>query len=382
MRSDIGRFIAHDIIAHDSSDDEGKDHRERLCLISPQWTAPKLSGRKIMNKNQQIHLASRPQGKPVADDFKIVDAPMPAPQDGEVLVRALYLSVDPYMRGRMSDRKSYVPPFGLNETMGGAAVGEVVESKFDGLKTGDIVMGHLLWQRFAVAPGKELLKVDPQRAPISTALGVLGMTGLTAYFGLLDICQPREGETVVVSGAAGAVGSVVGQIAKIKGCRVVGIAGSDEKTAYLRDELGFDAVINYKTDDVPEALKEACADGVDVYFDNVGGEISDAAMALLNRGARISICGQIALYNLEKPDTGPRVQPLLLIHRAKMQGFIVGDFSARFEEGREQLAQWLDEGKLQYAENIVDGFENTPQAFLGLFEGENLGKQLVKVAQS
>lgn len=335
-----------------------------------------------MTENQQIHLVSRPQGKPTTDNFKIVDAPMPVPQDGEALVRALYLSVDPYMRGRMSDRKSYVPPFGLNETIGGAAVGQVVESKFDGLKTGDIVMGHLLWQRYATAPGKELLKIDPQRAPITTALGVLGMTGLTAYFGLLEIGQPREGETVVVSGAAGAVGSVVGQIAKIKNCRVVGIAGSDEKTAYLREELGFDAAINYKTEDVPAALKEACPNGVDVYFDNVGGEISEAAMALIRHGARIPICGQIALYNLEKPDTGPRVQSQLLINSARMQGFIVGDFAAHFAAGREQLAQWLDESKLKYAENIVDGFENTPQAFLGLFTGENLGKQLVKIADA
>ncbi len=333
-----------------------------------------------MEQNKQIHLVSRPQGTPTSDNFKIVDAPMPQPQDGEVLVRALYLSVDPYMRGRMSDRKSYTPPFKLNETMGGANVGQVVESKFDGLKKGDIVMGHLLWQLYTVAPGKELLKVDPDRAPISTALGVLGMTGLTAYFGLLKLAEPKEGETVVVSGAAGAVGSVVGQIAKIKGCRVVGIAGTDEKNAYLRDELGFDATINYKTDDVPSALRDACPDGVDVYFDNVGGEISDAVLRLINHGARISICGQISLYNLEKPDEGPRPQPLLLTNSARMQGFIVSDFAADFAEGREQLTQWFGGGKLKYAENIVEGFENTPSAFLGLFEGDNTGKQLVKVS--
>lgn len=336
----------------------------------------------MQKHNQQIHLVSRPQGMPAAENFQIVDAPIPQIGEGEVLVRALYLSVDPYMRGRMSDRKSYTPPFNLNEAMGGAAVGEVVESNFDGLQKGDIVMGHLLWQRYAKALGKELLKVDPNRAPITTALGVLGMTGLTAYFGLLEITQPQENETVVVSGAAGAVGSVVGQLAKIKNCRVVGIAGSDEKTAYLRDELNFDAAINYKTEDVPAALKKACPNGVDIYFDNVGGEISDAVMALINHSARISICGQIALYNLEKPDNGPRVQPQLLTRSARMQGFIVGDFSARFEEGREQLTQWFEQGKLQYAENIVDGFENTPQAFLGLFEGENTGKQLVRVGDS
>ena len=332
-----------------------------------------------MEQNQQIHLVSRPTGAPTADNFKIVDAATPQPKDGEVTVRALYLSVDPYMRGRMSDRKSYVPPFELNQTMGGAVVGQVVESKFDGLEKGDIVMGHLLWQRYAVAPGKELLKVDPNRAPISTALGVLGMTGLTAYFGLLKVAEPQTGETVVVSGAAGAVGSVVGQIAKIKGCRVVGIAGSDEKNDYLRDELGFDATINYKTDDVAASLAKACPDGVDVYFDNVGGEISDAVLRLINHGARISVCGQISMYNLEKPDEGPRVQPLLLTNSAKMQGFIVSDFSADFAQGREQLTQWFEAGKLKYAENIVEGFENTPDAFLGLFEGENTGKQLVKV---
>ena len=334
-----------------------------------------------MPQNQQIHLVSRPQGTPTADNFKIVDAATPQPKDGEVLVRALYLSVDPYMRGRMSDRKSYVPPFQLNQTMGGAVVGQVVESNFDGLQPGDIVMGHLLWQRYAVAPGKDLLKIDPNRAPISTALGVLGMTGLTAYFGLLKVTEPQAGETVVVSGAAGAVGSVVGQIAKIKGCRVVGIAGSDEKNAYLRDELGFDATINYKTGDVAASLAEACPDGVDVYFDNVGGEISDAVLRLINHGARISICGQISMYNLEYPDEGPRVQPILLFNSARMQGFIVRDFSADFPQGREQLTQWFSAGKLKYAENIVEGFENTPDAFLGLFEGENTGKQLVKVGE-
>ena len=334
-----------------------------------------------MPQNQQIHLASRPTGTPTADNFKIVDAATPTPKDGEVLVRALYLSVDPYMRGRMSDRKSYVPPFELNETMGGSVVGQVVESKFDGLKKGDIVWGQLLWQKFAVAPGKTLLKIDSDRAPISTALGVLGITGLTAYFGLLKITEPKEGETVVVSGAAGAVGSVVGQLAKIKGCRVVGIAGEDEKCAYLRDELGFDATINYKTDDVAASLAKACPDGVDIYFDNVGGEISDAVLRLINHGARISICGQISMYNLEKPDEGMRPQPILLTNSARMQGFIVSDFGSDFAEGREQLTQWFSAGKLKYAENIVEGFEKTPDAFLGLFEGDNTGKQLVKVGE-
>ena len=335
-----------------------------------------------MSDNQQIHLVSRPQGTPTPDNFHIVDASRPEIGDGEVLVRAIYLSVDPYMRGRMSDRKSYVKPFELNSTIGGAGVGEVVASQFDGLEKGDIVMGNLLWQRFAAVAGKQCVKVDPDRAPISTALGILGMTGLTAYFGLLKIGQPKNGDTVVVSGAAGAVGSAVGQIAKIKGCRVVGIAGSDQKTAYLRDELGFEATINYDTDDVGQALDELCPDGVDVYFDNVGGEISDAVMTRINHGARISICGQIALYNLENPDPGPRPQGQLLTNSARMEGFIVSDFAEDFAEGREQLTQWLEAGKLKYAEDIAEGFENTVGAFLGLFEGENLGKQLVKVADA
>jgi hypothetical protein len=298
-----------------------------------------------------------------------------------VLIQTLYLSVDPYMRGRMSDRKSYVPPYELNGVVGGGAVGRVLQSKSPSYREGDIVLGNYGWQRYAVASADQLQKVNPELAPITTALGVLGMPGLTAYFGLLDIGQPKEGETVVVSGAAGAVGMTVGQIAKIKGCRVVGIAGSDEKTAYLVQELGFDAAINYKTTtDLREDLKAACPNGVDIYFDNVGGTVSDAVMTMLNYQARIPLCGQIALYNLEKPDVGPRMQTQLLITSSLMKGFIVRDYASRFEEGISQLAQWVREGRLKYKENIVEGFENTIKAFLGLFTGENLGKQLVKVA--
>ena len=335
--------------------------------------------------NRKILLVSRPAGMPTEDNFKIVDAEMPRPAEGEVLIRALYLSVDPYMRGRMNDRKSYVPPFALNEVVTGGVVGEVVESRAEGFRPGDIVTGLLGWQLYQVAKGDQatpvsVRKVDPGLAPVTTALGVLGMPGLTAYFGLLDIARPAAGETVVVSGAAGAVGTLVCQLAKIKGCRVVGVAGSDEKNRYLRDELGADATINYKTaGDIRAALKEACPGGVDVYFDNVGGEVSDGVLALINKGARVVVCGQISLYNLERPDTGPRVQPYLLVNSALMQGFIVSDFVARFGEGLRQLAQWLAEGRLKYAENIVEGFENTPRAFIGLFSGENLGKQLVKV---
>ncbi|MCI1694234.1 NADP-dependent oxidoreductase [Aneurinibacillus aneurinilyticus] len=335
-----------------------------------------------METNQQILLVSRPSGMPTKENFAFKQAPIPDVGENEVLIRTLYLSVDPYMRGRMSDRKSYVPPFPLNEVIVGGIVGEVIESRADDLSEGDIVIGNLGWQLYNIADTAEVRKIDPTIAPISTYLGVLGMPGLTAYFGLLDIGQPREGETVVISGAAGAVGMLVGQIAKIKGARVVGIAGSDEKIDYITKELGFDAAINYKTtNDIKQALHKACPDGVDVYFDNVGGEISDAVLSLLNHGARIPLCGQISLYNLEKPDIGPRLQSQLLIASALMKGFIVSDYAKQFNEGASQLAQWVQEGKIKYKENIVEGFENTIDAFLGLFTGENLGKQIVKVAE-
>ncbi|HEY0098320.1 MAG TPA: NADP-dependent oxidoreductase [Pyrinomonadaceae bacterium] len=333
--------------------------------------------------NRKILLASRPAGMPTLDNFEIADAGMPQPQAGEVLIRTLYLSVDPYMRGRMSERKSYIPPFALNEVITGGGVGEVVESRSDAFQPGDIVTGQLGWQLYSVMQGADgsIRKVDPTLAPVTTALGVLGMPGLTAYFGLLDIGQPVAGETVVVSGAAGAVGTLVCQIAKIKNCRVVAIAGSDEKNRYLTSELGVDAAINYKTStDMKAALREACPKGVDLYFDNVGGDISDDVLPLINQRARIVICGQISLYNLEEPDVGLRVQPYLLVNSALMRGFIVRDYAARAAEGIQQLGQWLAAGRLKYAENIVEGFENTPRAFLGLFTGENLGKQLVKVA--
>jgi len=242
-----------------------------------------------------------------------------------------------------------------------------------------VVSGNLGWCLYNVSQADQLRKIDPGITPVTTALGVLGMPGLTAYFGLLDVGQPKAGETVVVSGAAGAVGMTVCQVAKIKGCRPVGIAGGDEKNRYLRDELGVDATVNYKSGDIRQHLKEACPKGVDVYFDNVGGDVSDAVMPLINHGARIVICGQISLYNLDKPDVGPRPQPYLLVNSALMKGFIITDYASRSGEGLKELAQWLAEGKLKYAESIVAGFENTPAAFIGLFTGENLGKQLVKV---
>jgi NADPH-dependent curcumin reductase CurA len=333
-------------------------------------------------KNKEIRLASRPTGMPELANFDIVDTEVPRPKDGEVLLHTRYLSVDPYMRGRMNDRKSYVAPFAVNEALNGGVVAEIVESRAETLKPGDFVTGQLDWQLYSVAKPEEVRKIDPKLAPITTALGVLGMPGLTAYFGLLDIGKPREGETVVVSGAAGAVGMTVCQIAKIKGCRVVGISGSDEKNEYLEQQLWVDDTVNYKTNgDMKEALEAACPDGVDIYFDNVGGDVSDAVLPLINNAARIVICGQISLYNLEQPEVGPRAQPYLLVKSALMQGFIITQYAARFAEGVKQLAQWLAEGKLKYAENIVDGFESTPRAFLGLFSGENLGKQLVRVEE-
>lgn len=335
--------------------------------------------------NKEILLASRPTGMPTADNFKIIETEMPQPQEGEVLLRTLYLSVDPYMRGRMNDRKSYVEPFALNQVIEGGVIAEVVESRADAFQTGDIVTGLLGWRLYSVAKGDQatpvsIRKVDERLAPMTTALGVLGMPGLTAYCGLLDIGQPKAGETVVVSGAAGAVGTIVCQIAKLKNCRVVAIAGTDEKNLYLTNELGVDVAVNYKSGDIKQALKDACPNGVDVYFDNVGGEISDAVMTLINYVARIVICGQISLYNMEKPDEGPRIQPYLLVRSALMKGFIVSDYVARFGEAFKDLGGWLAQGKLKYAENIIEGFENTPRAFLGLFAGENTGKQLVKVA--
>jgi NADPH-dependent curcumin reductase CurA len=330
--------------------------------------------------NRQIILVKRPTGMPDESCFKLVTSSIPQPVNGQVLLRTRFLSVDPYMRGRMNDRKSYVAPFQLNEVLNGGIVGEVIESKSNNFVKGDFVVGNLGWQDYSIAGEKEMRKINPEIAPMSTALGVLGMPGLTAYFGLLDIGQPKRDETVVVSGAAGAVGTIVGQIAKIHGCRIVGIAGSDKKTRYLIDELGFDAAINYKTaPNLRKALKEACPNGVDIYFDNVGGNISDAVLSLINNNARIPLCGQISLYNETQIPTGPRTQPQLLTHSALMKGFLVYNYADRFDEGIRQLADWLREKKLKYVENVVEGLENAPKAFIGLFAGENLGKQLVKV---
>jgi hypothetical protein len=330
-------------------------------------------------QNKEIRFASRPAGLPAADTFQFAETDVPKPQDGEVLVRTLYVSVDPYLRGRMRPGRSYVAPFEVGNVIESGVVGEVVESRSPAFQVGDIVTGMLGWRLYNSVKAEQLRKIDPRLAPVTTALGVLGVTGLTAYFGFLDIGQPKSGEVVVVSGAAGAVGITVCEIAKIKGCRVIGIAGSDEKNKYLRDKVGVDAVINYKTENVSERLREACPEGIDIYFDNVGGEVSDAVLPLIRNGARIPLCGQISIYNLEKPAVGLKPQPFLLINRAMMKGFIVTDYAARFGEAIQQLARWIAEGKVTYPETISEGFENIPDAFVGLFRGENLGKQIVKV---
>lgn len=333
-------------------------------------------------KNRQVLLIKRPEGLPTPGDFKFEDTEVEQPQEGQVVVKTLYLSVDPYMRGRMNDSKSYIPPYQLNEVIKGGAVGEIVESKSDKYKEGDKVIGMLGWQLFNTVDDSKVTKIDESIAPVSAYLSVLGLTGLTAYFGLLDIGQPKEGETVVVSGAAGSVGMFVGQIAKIKGARVVGIAGTDEKCQYLMEELNFDAAINYKTtENIKQDLEKACPDGVDVYFDNVGGSISDAVMSLLNDHARIPLCGAISSYNSTDGDMGPRIHSQMIKTRSLIKGFVLSDYADRQSEGLQELGKWLSEGKLKYEETVVDGFDNVVEAFLQLFKGANLGKMLVKVSE-
>jgi NADPH-dependent curcumin reductase CurA len=329
--------------------------------------------------NRQIRLKSRPAGMPSADNFETVDAPMPALGDGDVLRRTTYLSLDPYMRGRMSAGPSYAAPVNLNDVMCGHTVSEVVESRNPDFSRGDVVTGYDGWQEYAVSNGKDLRKLDPAAVPISTAIGVLGMPGATAYVGFLDIGQPRPGETVVVSAASGAVGSIVGQLAKIKGCRAVGIAGSPDKCRYVVDELGFDACINYKTDDLVPALSAACPQGVDIYFENVGGRVFAAILRVINRGARIPLCGMIAEYNATADPGGPNLRPLL-VQRAMIKGFIVSDHFDRFPAFLKEMTPLVREGRVKYREDIVEGLDAAPSALVGLFEGKNFGKMLVRVA--
>lgn len=329
--------------------------------------------------NKVIYLRNRPAGMPTLSDFEIKEEDKPKAEDGEILIKTEYLSVDPYLRGRMRNVESYVEPFKVNEPLESGIIGKVVSSKNSNFKEGDHVTGLLQWKEYQVSSGAGLNKVDDSIAPLSTYLGVLGLTGITAYLGLDKIGKLKEGETLLVSGAAGAVGSIVGQIGKIKGCRVVGIAGSDEKINKLTSDFNFDAAINYKTSsDIEEDIKRACPNGVDVYFDNVGGEILDAALANINKFGRVINCGAIALYNATDIPTGPRPEGILIKKSALMQGFIVRDFVKDFGPAMKQLGTWLQEGKLKYTETIVEGFDKTPQAFIDLFRGKNKGKMIVK----
>ena len=328
-------------------------------------------------ENQRIVLASRPEGWVTPDNFRLEKAPLPKPQDGEVLVKNLWLSLDPYMRGRISAQKSYAKGVEIGEVMVGQTVGEVLESKNPGFKPGDKVLTQLGWQLYGTT--KEANKVDGSRVPLSYYLGVLGMPGLTAYFGLKDLGQPKPGETVVVSAASGAVGSVVGQLAKIWGCRAIGIAGGAEKCAYVKTELGFDDCLDYKSGDLRDALKRACPDGIDVYFDNVGGDILDLALARSKLFGRVVVCGTISDYNSTDPYRVKNWRAIL-VNRLKVQGMIVFDFKERYGEAFKALAGYYAAGKLKTRESVVEGLANAPQGFIALLKGGNFGKQLVKLA--
>jgi NADPH-dependent curcumin reductase CurA len=334
---------------------------------------------------RRIVLASRPVGEPKPSDFRLEEYPVPQPGAGEVLLRAQWLSLDPYMRGRMSDAPSYAKPVGIGAVMEGGTVGEVVASNNDRFAAGDIVLGHTGWQTHALSNGAGLRKLDPKLAPVSTALGVLGMPGMTAYTGLLDIGKPQPGETVVVAAASGAVGSAVGQIAKVKGARAVGIAGGADKCRYVKDELGFDDCLDHRAADFAAQLKAACPKGIDVYFENVGGAVFDAVLPLLNPFARIPVCGLIAHYNATELPPGPNRLPLLmrnvLTKRLLVRGFIVTDFAARLDDFLRDMSQWVREGRIKYREDVVQGLENAPATLIGLLKGKNFGKQLVRVAE-
>jgi NADPH-dependent curcumin reductase CurA len=333
---------------------------------------------------RQIVLASRPAGEPGLDNFRLEQVDLPEIGPGQLLLQTLYLSLDPYMRGRMNAAKSYAAPVPIGGVMEGGAVSRVLESQHPDFATGEIVQGRTGWRSHAVSDGQNLQKVDPGLAPISTALGVLGMPGMTAYTGLLNIGQPKPGETLVVAAASGPVGSLVGQIGKIKGCRVVGIAGGVDKVRYLKEELGFDAALDHKAPDFAAGLAAACPRGIDIYFENVGGHVWDAVFPLLNDFARVPVCGLIAHYNEEGlrpgPDRLPMTMRAVLSKRLNLRGFIVGDFATQAGDFRRDVGAWLKEGRIKYKEDVVEGLENAPEAFLGLLRGKNFGKLIVKVA--
>jgi NADPH-dependent curcumin reductase len=335
-------------------------------------------------RNRRIVLAARPKGEPQDADFRLEETEIPSTTDGEVLLRTLYLSLDPYMRGRMNAARSYAAPVEIGEVMEGGTVSEVIESQVADFHPGDVVLSHCGWQEYAVAKAKGLRRLDPGAAPISTALGVLGMPGFTAYTGLLNIGQPKAGETVVVAAAAGAVGSVVGQMAKILGCRAIGIAGGQEKCDHVRNDLGFDECLDHRAGGLKAELKRVCPNGIDVYFENVGGAVFDAVFGLLNPFARIPVCGLIAHYNAtglpEGPDRTPFLMSAILIKRLTFRGFIVTDFASQHSDFVRDMSGWIKEGKMRYREHVVDGLENAVAAFQGLLRGSNTGKMLVRVA--
>jgi NADPH-dependent curcumin reductase CurA len=331
--------------------------------------------------NHQFRLAARPVGLPKPGDWSYTEAPVGEPADGEVLVKVLYISLDPAMRGWMNEGRSYIPPVGIGDVMRALAAGRVIGSKHERLAVGDLVTGLLGVQEYALASGDAVLKVDAEPSQLPVHLGTLGMPGMTAYFGLLDLGRPAAGETVVVSGAGGAVGGLVGQIAKLKGARAVGIAGGSEKCRHVLAELGFDATIDYKSENVEAALHQHCPKGIDVYFDNVGGEILDAALANLARNARVVICGAISQYNASNGFRGPSNYMSLLVNHASMTGYVVSDYGDRYMEGVTEMTQWLKEGKLISREDVAEGFENFPDTLLRLYSGENTGKLVLKLAE-
>ncbi|WP_018624363.1 NADP-dependent oxidoreductase [Kangiella aquimarina] len=338
----------------------------------------------MSTNNRQILLASRPKGAPTDDDFRLVESAKPEPKEDEILLKTIYLSLDPYMRGRMNDAKSYADPVELDQVMVGGTVSQVEASNNDKFAVGDWVLSQNGWQDYSVSDGKDVMPLGKNPSNPSYALGIMGMPGFTGYMGLLDIGQPKKDETVVVAAATGPVGATVGQIAKIKGCKAIGVAGGEEKCRFAVETLGFDACIDHKADDFAEQLAKACSDGIDVYYENVGGKVFDAVLPLLNTKARIPLCGLVSQYNATELPSGPdrmgMLMGTLLVKRIKMQGFIIfDDYGDRYPEFAQDMGQWLKEGKIHYREQMVEGLDKAPQAFMGMLEGKNFGKLVVKV---
>lgn len=336
------------------------------------------------NKNRRIVLASRPVGAPTKDDFRLEESATPEPKEGEVLLRSIYLSLDPYMRGRMNDAPSYAPPVAIDEVMVGATVCQVAASKNPDFETGEWVLAYSGWQLYALSDGSDLTKLGKKPEKPSYALGILGMPGFTAYMGLLDIGKPKAGDTLVVAAAAGPVGATVGQIGRLKGCRVVGVAGTAQKCSYVKETLGFDECLDHKDPDLADLLKQACPNGIDIYYENVGGKVFDAVLPLLNVGARVPVCGLVSIYNATKLPDGPdRLSVLMgtiLVKRITMKGFIIfDDYGPRYDEFTKAMSDMLGAGKIHYREQVVDGLESAPGAFIGMLEGQNFGKLVVKV---